>query len=212
MLTYLEPFIPLVDAIAKTFGKNCEVVLHDFSEPHKSIIKIANSHMTGRTIGDPATDLILSHIAKNPQNDYLIGYRTKTKSGAELRSSTIFIRNKKKKIIGALCINIDITPYRIAMNFFEELCATSLESIESNENEYPEKFESDVDNLLNELLEKSIDMIGKPIVHMKREDKLRIISDLKDRGHFLIKGSAKITAEKLNVSISTIYKYLEELR
>jgi len=208
----LKPFIPLVDVIAQTFGNNCEVVLHDFSKPHKSIIKIANSHITGRIIGDPATDLILSYINKNPQKDYLIGYRTKTRNGAELRSSTIFIRNNKKKIIGALCINIDITPFSIVMNLFEELCTTSLVSVEDAENEYTEEFESNVDNLINELLKKSISKIGKPIIHMTKEDKLKIISDLKDKGHFLIKGTAKITAEKLNVSISTIYKYLEELR
>jgi len=43
---YIEPFLPLVDALAETFGKNCEVVLHDFSKPDQSIIKIANGHLT----------------------------------------------------------------------------------------------------------------------------------------------------------------------
>ncbi len=94
---------------------------------------------------------------------------------------------------------------------FEELCNTSIEAVEDAQNEYPEKLESNVNNLINKLLKKSISKIGKPIIHMTKEDKLKIIRDLKEKGLFLIKGSAKITAEKLNVSLSTIYKYLEEI-
>jgi predicted transcriptional regulator YheO len=46
---------------------------------------------------------------------------------------------------------------------------------------------------------------------MEKEDKLRIISDLKERGLFLIKGAAKRVSKELNVSLPTIYKYLEEI-
>jgi predicted transcriptional regulator YheO len=65
--------------------------------------------------------------------------------------------------------------------------------------------------LINELLKQSIKKIGKPIVHMRKEDKLQIIRDLKENGLFLIKGSAKRVSQELNVSLATIYKYLEEI-
>ena len=45
---YLRQFIPMVDALGETFGKHCEVVLHDLSTPETSIIAIANGHVTGR--------------------------------------------------------------------------------------------------------------------------------------------------------------------
>jgi len=54
-----------------------------------------------------------------------------------------------------------------------------------------EKFKSNVDHLINELLEHGIQKIGKPVVHITKEDKLEIIRDLKENGLFLIKGSAK---------------------
>lgn len=210
---FLKPFIPLVDAITETFGKNCEVVLHDFSKPQKSIIKIANGHVTGRDVGGPATDLILSLLErKESKIDSLIGYSTKTKKGAELKSTTIFIKNNKNKIVGALCINIDITPYISIKNVFEELCCLSNRVNRKGEKEVPEKFESNVDNLINEFLEKSIKKIGKPVVHMTKEDNLQIMRDLKEKGLFLIKGAAKKVSKELNVSLATIYKYLEEIR
>ena len=69
-----------------------------------------------------------------------------------------------------------------------------------------------MDNLIDDLLNNSIHKIGKPIVHMTKEDKLHIIADLKQKGLFLIKGSAKQAAGRLNVSLTTIYKYIEEIR
>ena len=208
----LDQFIPLVEAIAGTFGKNCEVVLHDLSKPHQSVIKIANGHVTGRDVGSPATDLVLSYIEKQSiPPDALIGYLTKTKDNKELKSTTIFIKNKRGKIIGALCINIDITPYSSAKSVIEDLCAATALRIGDEEKGSPEKFESSVDNLFNELIGQAIKDIGKPVALMEKKDKLQMIEYLKDRGIFLIKGSAGRTSKELNVSLPTIYKYLEEI-
>jgi len=207
---YLEQFIPFVDAIAETFGKNCEVVLHDFRKPHQSVIKIANGYITGRDVGSPATDLILSFIGDKNPPDAIVGYQTRTKKGSELKSTTIFIRNNKKAVIGALCINFDVTPYISTMNLLEGLCLTK-KGFSTVERENPEKFESTVDNLIQDILEKSIKNIGKPIAHMTKGDKLKIIKSLKENGLFLVKGSSKKVSQGLSVSLATIYKYLEEV-
>ena len=58
----LKAFCPVVDCIADLFGSNCEVVLHDITQPEKSIVKIRNGHVTGRKVGDPLTDLGLKMI------------------------------------------------------------------------------------------------------------------------------------------------------
>jgi predicted transcriptional regulator YheO len=210
---YIKPFIPLVDALAETFGKNCEVVLHDFGKPEQSIVKIANGHVTGREVGGPATGLILSFIGKKGQKkESLVGYCTKTKRGDELKSTTIFIKNGKDKIVGSLCININVTPYLSTKNLLEDLCVIPNRSFKEAEEEIDEKFETSVKNLIDDLLEKSIKGIGKPVVQMRKEDKLGILKDLKDKGLFLIKGSAQRVSRELNVSLPTIYKYLEEIK
>jgi predicted transcriptional regulator YheO len=209
---YVEQFIPLVDAIAETFGKTCEVVLHDLSKPERSIIKIVNGHVTGRSVGGPITDLVLP-VLKNNKTDksFFIGYHTKTKTGKELKSTTVFIKDTKGKIVGALCINIDVTPYLFVKNILEELCITSTLNTTDGDKESPEKFESNVDTLVNELIKETSKKIGKPLPQMGREDKLEMIRNLKEKGIFLIKGSAKRVSKELNVSLATIYKYLEEI-
>jgi predicted transcriptional regulator YheO len=210
---HIKPFIPFVDAIAATLGNNCEVVLHDFSKPHRSIVKIANGHITGRSIGGPATDLILSFLEnKGHKTESLIGYRTRTKKGVELKSTTVFIRNARNKIAGAFCINIDITPYTSAKNVLEELSSFPEKDNREEEEKPSEKFESSVDNLINELIDQSIKKTRKPVAHMRKEDKLLVIRDLRENGLFLIKGSTKRVSEELGVSLPTIYKYLEEIQ
>ena len=203
---YIEPFIPLVNAIAETFGKDCEVVLHDFTKPHQSIVKIANSHVTNREVGGPATDLLLSYVSKDNKTDSIIGYYTKSKKGSVLKSTTVFIRDKDGKIAGSLCINIDTTSYCFLMKLAEQFVPSK------NEEEICiEKFPPNVDQLIDEILERSIQKIGKPVVHMKKQDKLEIIRNLKENGFFHIKGAAKRAAQGLNVSLATIYKYIEEI-
>jgi predicted transcriptional regulator YheO len=164
-------------------------------------------------VGGPATDLILSFIEKKGKKyDSLVGYCTKTKKGNELKSSTVFIKNAKDKIVGALCINIDLTAYLSAKNLLEDLCLIPNPGFPEAEERIDEKFEASVKNLIDDLLEKSIKRIGKPIVHLQKEDKLNILRDLKDSGLFLIKGSAQRVSRELHVSLPTVYKYLEEIK
>jgi len=207
----LEPFFPLVDAIAETFGRNCEVVLHDFSKPEHSIVKIANGHVTGRDIGSPATGLILSFVGKKTKKESIVAYSTRSKNGTDLKSTTIFIKDRKDKVIGSLCINIDITPYISMKNVIDGLSFISETSNEETK-ESPEKFENDVDSLISELLAQSIRKIEKPVAYMRKEDKLQIIRTLKENGLFFVKGAAKKVSNDLNVSLASVYKYLEEIK
>ena len=61
----LAAMIPVVDALAATFGRDCEVVLHDVSDLTSSVIAIANGHVTNRRIGSPATDLLVSIVERS---------------------------------------------------------------------------------------------------------------------------------------------------
>ncbi|MCD6183407.1 MAG: PAS domain-containing protein, partial [Thermovirga sp.] len=104
-----KPEALFVKAIAEMFGNKCEVLIHDFSHPQHSIVVIENGQVIGRKIGDPITDLALSVWKKNSYEnkkiDRIVNYKTKTKNGKMLKSSTVFIRNNQKKIIGCICIN-----------------------------------------------------------------------------------------------------------
>ena len=210
----IKEFIPWVDVLAEAFGSNCEVVLHDLLNLDRAIVKIANGHITGRQVSAPITDMglrLFEEDKKNKKGTAMIGYRIKTKEGRELKSTTIFIRDIKGNAVGCLCINIDLTPYLATKNLIDQICQPINPDNAEAGNESPEKFVSDVDSLIEQLIEKAMINANKPIILMSKEDKLQVMRDLKKSGFFLIKGFVKRLSGEWGVSLPTIYKYLEEI-
>jgi len=202
---------PIAKTISATFGKNCEVVLHDFSGPWHSIIAIENGHVTGRKIGDPITDFALASWKQGGfcvgKKDKLLNYKTKTKDGRILKSSSVFIKDEKNKIVGCLCINYDMTGHLMFENIINEFCTIS----ELNE-EREETFVKDVDEILDNLIGKAIEEVNRPVSLMQKEDNLRVVEIVDKKGGFMIKGAIDQLAQSLNVSRYTIYNYLDELK
>jgi len=208
--------IPVVEAIAETFGKSCEVLLHDFSDPNHSIIKIENGHVTGRKIGDPMTNLALTVLHNNgfgkDKKNKMTNYLSKTKDGKVLKSSSILIRDKHHKIIGSLCINYNLTAQLFFKEFINEFCKANELNKEGMERESDEKFLDNVYEVLENIIQEAITEAGKPISIMQKEDKLKVVKIINEKGALLIKGSIDKIAEKLHVSRYTVYNYLEELK
>lgn len=75
-----------------------------------------------------------------------------------------------------------------------------------------EKCEPNVESLVDDLFKPSIDVIRKSVVHMRKDDKLKVIKNLKEKGIFFIKGTAKKVSDDLNVSLASVCKYLEEIK
>jgi len=211
----LKSFIPLVKTIAHMFGQNCEVVLHDFSTLQHSIVAIENGHVTGRKIGAPITDFALSTLRKGgygkKKEDKIVNYKTKTKDGKILKSSTVFIRDDQKKIVGCLCINYDLTEHLMFNKVMGEFC-TTIDFDNEKSKEEKETFVGDVYEVLKDIIRKTIDEVGKPVSIMQKGDKLMVVKIIDEKGGFLIKGAISQTADEICVSRYTIYNYLEELK
>lgn len=211
----LEKYIPLIITIAEMFGKNCEVLIHNFNDPQHSIMAIENGHVTGRKVGDPITDLALYIWKKNgyeeEKTDRVVNYKTKSKNGKILKSSTVFIRDNQKKIIGCICINYDLTEHSMFHKVMDEFCTTVDLDKEKSEKSI-ETFTSDVNEVLKNIIQEAVEKIGKPISLMQKEDKLMVAKIADEKGAFLIKGAITQLAKEINVSRFTIYNYLEEIK
>ena len=209
----LKKFIPVIKTIAETFGKNCEALIHDFSDTEHSIIGI-EGNVTGRKVGDPITDFALSiwhdgGYGKN-KKDIVTNYKVKTKNGKMLKSSTMLIRNNQEKIIGCICINFDLTEH-LMFNKFSENFSNVVDLHKIGTKKEVENFTNNVDDVLNEIISQSIEKIGKPISLMQKNDKLKIAEMVEEKGGFLIKGAYNRLAVEIGVSRYTIYNYLDEL-
>lgn len=193
----------LTRALAIAVGNICEVVLHDFRDPEHSIIAIENGHVTGRKVGDSASVFGLQLLHNSPKED-LIDYRTTTKEGKKLRSSSVLLRENNGELFGAICVNVDLTQILKAQKLFDDLTSTLRGAID-------EGFETSVDEALDLLIRSAIRTTGKEVPGMEREDKVQVISYLESKGAFLIRYSIDRVAQCLGVSKFTVYNYLEEL-
>jgi predicted transcriptional regulator YheO len=205
----LNSMKPIVKGIAQTFGKNCEVVLHDITDPYSSIVAIENAHVTERAIGGPMSIGNIELIKKGNFVQDQINYTKKTSDGRVLKSTTIIIRDQNQKPIGCLCINFDLSEFIIVRNTINSLCHTADEDRAKDNVGYED---TNINDVLCGLVDSVLKSLGKPVAYMTKEDKVDIVSTLDSRGAFLIKGAIDYVAKVLCVSRYTVYNYLDEIR
>jgi len=206
----LGTLVELVEPLSRTLPSDCEVVLHDLRRLPNSIVAIAGD-MTGRSVGGPATDLLLRKAAAG-MIATTVGYETRLPDGRSLRSTTVIFRDAKDTAVAALCINTDVMIWQAVKAIAESMLpAESPTSHETRKAPEDEKFFQDIDELAQHLLAEAIDAAGAPVDLMQKRHKIAVVNDLKDRGFFMLKESVEMAAQALQVTRFTIYNYLNEL-
>ena len=212
----LKKYIPIAESIYENFGKNTEVVIHDLRYPESSLVYIIGN-VTRREIGAPATNLILETLHKDKERkegeeliQNICCYKTVTKDGRILRSSSTFIRNEQDEIIGCLCINYDITDFLHCNRIIEDF--TAFPEKERKTQQKKEFFANHVKENLEDIVLSVIQKSTIPVELMAKEDKIELMRIFEEKGVFLVKGAVEYVAEVFNVSRYTIYNYLDEIR
>jgi len=206
----LEILIKIADGLAKQFGQNCEVAIHDLTgDLENTIVYIANGQVTNRHAGVGTSKVVLESRHRDPEtvSDQL-GYLTRTPEGRILKSSTIFIRDEDRKIHYIFSINYDITELLAVGNAFKGLIAVDTPQPTTQ----PEEIVNNVNDLLDDLIKQSVDLIGKPVALMNKEDKIKAIQFLNDTGAFLITKSGNKISEYFRISKFTLYSYINEIK
>ena len=198
----------MADATVKTLGRSCEVAVHDFSNLNKSLVYLAGD-VTGRKQGAPITDLVVKALHKdgNKIKDRY-NYRTTTKDGRSIKSSTIFIRNSAGDVIGALCTNIDTTDLLNAGQVLQQLVKTRVFNVAENH----ETFASTIGETIEALFAQAVIVVGTQPATMSTDEKTRLVAVLGNKGAFQIKGAVDQVAMLAGVSKYTIYNYLQKIR
>lgn len=197
----------LIDMLEQQLGSNSEIVLHDLRNGYEhTIVNIRNGNVTGRTVGGTGSNLGLEVLKGTTGNVDKYNYITKLPDGRYLRSSSLYIRDKDGEIVGCLCINTDITE---TLRFEEVLREMNKCDLNEEENEF---FAADVNQLLEGIIKKVQENIKTPPSEMTRDEKISFISQLNEKGVFLITKSGERVQEYLGISKYTLYKYLEHTK
>ena len=197
----LAPWIRFADALARMQGPSTEIVLHDLTNLAHSVVYVVNGDITDRKVGQGVRHLVpemlTSHEGK-PIGPWWFRYRTKL-----IRATPELIYDKAGEIIGALCVNEDVTG--------EERLFLSLEGRLPGLTMTDLKADGDTAGLIKpETSVKDAELSGKPDSVRKtvfrlisetaaqkayaeaktnRDVRRRLVRGLKERDVFLLKGS-----------------------
>jgi len=211
MTNIMDYYKKLIPFLGQAVGLSCEVALQDCQAG--CIVAISNSHISGRQVGSPLTDLarqIINNEAWKEQ-DYIAGYEGRSQDGRLLRSSTFFIK-ENDQLLGMICINYDTSCFSQLSHALLELGGLKysgnpvLINSSGGETAPKETFFDDLDFSINSTI---AELFGDHIPeHFNQEDRITIIRKLSEKGVFLVKGCVGRVSHLLCCSDASVYRYL----
>lgn len=209
----LESLVMIAHGIARHFGNDCEVCIHDLqaNDLEHTICYIINGHVSGRKIGDGASKIVLETLEALKKGDNVsdhLGYRTHTSDGRILKSSTIFLKDESGKYRFILGINHDMTDFINAQSALSNI----VENIEAAGEDIYGQIPLSVNDLLDNLIEQSVKLVGKTPALMTKDEKVKAIKFLQDAGAFLITRSGDKISQFFGISKFTLYSYIDQAK
>lgn len=198
---------PVVDGIAATFGPLCEVVLHDYRDPEKSVVAVAGS-LTGREVGGAMSEIGMRVLARGDAATDELNYRTRTADGTLLKSSTMVLRDSTGAVFGALCVNVDVTAVDRAHALLGALAGGAGEVRE----EPVTTFGNDIDAVVDAIVDAHLRRQDRTWAALDRARRLDLFRSLDERGVFAVRGAVEQVAARLAVSRASAYSYLSQAR
>ncbi len=194
----------LAKGVADLFGEHCEVAVHDLRHgSENTIVAIENGHVTGRRVGDGASEVVLHAMKEDPSRvEDSYNYLARTREGRIVKSSSIYLRDKKGGLIALFGINYDITDLLMARRALDD-------AVRANEDkESINTITNNVNDLLDQLITEADAFVAKPVAMMTKEDKIRAVQFLNDKGAFLIKKAGDKISRHYDISKYTLYNYM----
>ncbi len=243
--------IRFLEGLQKFLGDNCEIVIHDYRNGYDHTIVYAfNSQLTGREIGGSPRGGMITQFGNDiePLKHSIISLDTSRKDQL-FKSCTTLIEDENHKIIGSVCINMDVKDLYLAQNALQNLIGrpgtigvsaavdaridgtpgfVSAESYSGNSDpqsshagdsqnqtymsDHEFILKKNVDDILKHYIYQAESMVGKPMTLMNKEEKIRTLDYLDQKGVFKITKTSLLLCDAMQISKYTLYNYLEEAR
>ena len=223
----LQHYIKLTEFLGQALGPDYEVALHDLTDKNRSIIAIANNHVSGREVGAPLTNVALKILMDKSyeSQDYRLHYCGVSATGKTLRSSTLFIK-QNGRLIGMLCINFYDSRYQEASENILRLCHPDAFVEDHCQPGRPqgggdavravpattESFHNSIDAVAGDAVGRELARLGVTADRLTPDERIQIIASLETGGIFLLKGAVKDVADALHCSQASVYRYLSQIK
>lgn len=250
--------IRFLEGLQKFLGDNCEIIVHDYRKGYDHTIVYAfNSQLSGRDVGGSPRGGMITQLGNDiePLRHSIISLDTSQKDRL-FKSCTTLIEDEHHKIIGSVCLNMDVRNLYLAQSALQSLigrpgtigisaaigaqidgvpgCTPSgIDSGNSaagngsaghgstdgtsgaNQAAMSDRdfiLKKNVDDILQHYIYQAESMIGKPMMLMNKEEKIRALDYLDQKGVFKITKTSLLLCDTMQISKYTLYNYLEEAR
>ncbi|MFC9608386.1 transcriptional regulator [Streptomyces niveus] len=193
----------IVTAIGRMFPGLCEVVLHDLRNPEHAIRAIENNE-SGRSIGDPATELGIARIRDPDYPNVIQNYPNTFPDGRPAKSTSIGIRNSAGEYVAAICLNLDVSLFATVARSLHNLVRT-----DEQEQSFTEMLRARTTTELRALAEEFAAERGRTPHALDSMEKREMVRFLRDEGFLDVKNAVRTLTDILGVSRATVYNYLK---
>lgn len=197
----LKPVLnPMMQLLNSNLGSRCELIVCEVTAEKNFKIIMSQNASVEHEVGFIFNGLDMKLLEKN--HGFLSG-GTVSVGGKFIKSTTaaVYIDGR---IAGTVTTNLDVTDIVFVQNQLQDLSGYAAPS--------GDKECSDVNELMDLIISKASQMIGKPTMYMNKNDKKEFIRYLDERGFFQIKKSTDKVAKYLDISMFTLYSNLEDIR
>ena len=136
----IQSLAQLVEPLASLMA-DCEVVVHDLSQVPNTIVAIAGG-LTGRKVGDPATDVLLKQMAEGRVRT-MVNYSSVLPDGRRIRCATIAVKDSRGNPVAALCINSSVEIWSGLLKICQQMLYGSVDA--SSESKSEAELDEDLD-------------------------------------------------------------------
>ncbi|EOV8480862.1 TPA: transcriptional regulator [Klebsiella aerogenes] len=206
MSSEMSPLLAQLDLIAQglseTFAPFCEVVVHDLTHPQQAILSIHNN-LSGREVGQPATEMGLARIASAEFPAVVANYANQFADGRAVKSTSIGIKGDNGEYVAALCLNVDMTLFRGMQSALARFTATESATV-------VEHLEPGGAAAIRQRIDAFAAERATTARALSAADRKTVIRQLRKEGLLDLRKSMEMVAQHLGISRATAYLYARQ--
>lgn len=200
--TLLRQLDNIAKGVSATLSPFCEVVVHDLTHPDHAILAIHNN-LSGRAVGQPATEMGLARIASAEFPQIVANYANQFADGRPVKSTSIGIKDANGEYVAALCLNVDMTLFRGMQSALSQF--TAVASAPLVEHLEPAGLEA-----IRRYIDRYAATRATTARALSVDDRKVLIQALGQEGLLEVRKSMDTVAQHLGISRATAYLYARQ--
>lgn len=207
--------IRFLEGLQKFLGDDSEIIIHDYRKGYDhTIVYELNADLSGRQVGGPPKGGMITQFGKDiePMKDSIQTFSNGPRDRF-FKSFTTLIPDENGKIIGSVCVNLDVSNLLMAQKALQGFIQYPSASVHKPPvTDMDALATKNVDDILQYYMNQAESLVGKPMSLMNKDEKIKALDYLDQKGVFKISKTSVLLCETLQVSKYTLYNYLEEAR